>query len=196
MKSAKILNPRELIWGGCEDTSLSLHMNKMIHDIEAVLKRSTPISFLSSMRTTPPGPSFPGQGDDLRHPLRPECPVLRGTNDPELFPYCLCGHQGNHRQNSPRSWRIVPRCRRPTSRDCPSRTSSALPPSFAVSRDGAVCGGLCPSASVHQYYRVDMIPHSRPTLDQDEVNAVARVLQSGQVAQGEEVFHFERAWLR
>ena len=41
-----------------------------------------------------------------------------------------------------------------------------------------------------------MIPHSRPTLDQDEVNAVARVLQSGQVAQGEEVFHFERAWLR
>jgi LmbE family N-acetylglucosaminyl deacetylase len=41
-KSAKILNPRELIWGGCEDTSLSLHMNKMIHDIEAVLKKISP----------------------------------------------------------------------------------------------------------------------------------------------------------
>ncbi|MCX5823457.1 MAG: PIG-L family deacetylase [Deltaproteobacteria bacterium] len=42
MKSAKILNPRELIWGGCEDTSLSLHMNKMVHDIEAVLKKVNP----------------------------------------------------------------------------------------------------------------------------------------------------------
>jgi dTDP-4-amino-4,6-dideoxygalactose transaminase len=37
-----------------------------------------------------------------------------------------------------------------------------------------------------------MIPHSRPTLDQDEVDAVARVLMSGQVAQGEEVHRFER----
>jgi perosamine synthetase len=37
-----------------------------------------------------------------------------------------------------------------------------------------------------------MIPHSRPTLDQDEVDAVTRVLQSGQVAQGEEVRQFER----
>jgi perosamine synthetase len=37
-----------------------------------------------------------------------------------------------------------------------------------------------------------MIPHSRPTLDRDEVDAVARVLQSGQVAQGEEVRHFEK----
>jgi perosamine synthetase len=39
---------------------------------------------------------------------------------------------------------------------------------------------------------MQMIPHSRPTFDQDEVDAVARVLQSGQVAQGEEVRHFER----
>ena len=38
-----------------------------------------------------------------------------------------------------------------------------------------------------------MIPHSRPTLDQNEVDAVARVLTSGQVAQGEEVLHFEKA---
>ena len=42
MKSAKILNPRELIWGGCEDTLLSLHMNKMVHGIEAVLKKVNP----------------------------------------------------------------------------------------------------------------------------------------------------------
>ena len=42
MKSAKILKPRELIWGGCEDTLLSLHMNKMVHDIEAVLKKVNP----------------------------------------------------------------------------------------------------------------------------------------------------------
>ena len=38
-----------------------------------------------------------------------------------------------------------------------------------------------------------MIPHSRPTLDQDEVAAATRVLTSGQVAQGIEVRHFERA---
>lgn len=37
-----------------------------------------------------------------------------------------------------------------------------------------------------------MIPHSRPTLDQDEIAAVTRVLMSGQVAQGEEVRRFER----
>jgi LmbE family N-acetylglucosaminyl deacetylase len=42
LKSAKILKPRELLWGGCEDTSLSLHMNKMVQDIEAVLKKITP----------------------------------------------------------------------------------------------------------------------------------------------------------
>ncbi|MHB9096568.1 MAG: PIG-L deacetylase family protein [Syntrophales bacterium] len=42
IKSAKILKPRGLIWGGCEDTSLSLHMNKMVQDIEAVLKKINP----------------------------------------------------------------------------------------------------------------------------------------------------------
>lgn len=41
-KSAKILKPRELIWGGCEDTLLSLHMNKMVQDIENVLKKIAP----------------------------------------------------------------------------------------------------------------------------------------------------------
>jgi len=41
-KSAKILNPRQLIWGGCEDTLLSLSMNRMIQDIEAVLKKVNP----------------------------------------------------------------------------------------------------------------------------------------------------------
>jgi LmbE family N-acetylglucosaminyl deacetylase len=40
--SAKILRPRELLWGGCEDTSLSLHMNKMVQDIETVLKKIAP----------------------------------------------------------------------------------------------------------------------------------------------------------
>lgn len=42
MKSAKILKPRELFWGGCEDTLLSLHINKMVHDIETVLKKIAP----------------------------------------------------------------------------------------------------------------------------------------------------------
>ncbi len=36
-----------------------------------------------------------------------------------------------------------------------------------------------------------MIPHSRPTLDQDDVDAIGRVLVSGQVAQGGEVRRFE-----
>jgi LmbE family N-acetylglucosaminyl deacetylase len=42
LKSAKILKPRALLWGGCEDTSLSLYMNKMVQDIEAVLKKIDP----------------------------------------------------------------------------------------------------------------------------------------------------------
>jgi perosamine synthetase len=37
-----------------------------------------------------------------------------------------------------------------------------------------------------------MIPHSRPALDQEEVDAVTRVLQSRQVSQGEEVRRFEK----
>lgn len=38
-----------------------------------------------------------------------------------------------------------------------------------------------------------MIPHSRPTLDQEEAAAIACVLSSGQVSQGEEVLSFEKA---
>jgi perosamine synthetase len=38
-----------------------------------------------------------------------------------------------------------------------------------------------------------VIPHSRPTLDQEEVDAVNAVLQSGQLAQGQQVLHFEKA---
>jgi perosamine synthetase len=38
-----------------------------------------------------------------------------------------------------------------------------------------------------------MIPHSRPTIDNEEVAAVTAVLQSGQVAQGEQVVRFEGA---
>ncbi len=41
-KSAKILKPRELIWGAYKDTLLSPHMNQMVHDIEAVLKKIAP----------------------------------------------------------------------------------------------------------------------------------------------------------
>ncbi len=41
-KSAKILKPRELIWGGYKDTLLTPHMNQMVHGIEAVLKKIDP----------------------------------------------------------------------------------------------------------------------------------------------------------
>ncbi len=41
-KSAKILKARDLIWGAYKDTLLSPHMNQMVHDIEAVLKKIAP----------------------------------------------------------------------------------------------------------------------------------------------------------
>jgi LmbE family N-acetylglucosaminyl deacetylase len=41
-KSAKIIKPRELIWGGYKDTLLTPHMNQMVHDIETVLKKIAP----------------------------------------------------------------------------------------------------------------------------------------------------------
>ncbi|HLA28923.1 MAG TPA: PIG-L deacetylase family protein [Syntrophales bacterium] len=41
-KSAKILKSRELIWGGYKDTLLSPYMNRMVHDIETVLKKISP----------------------------------------------------------------------------------------------------------------------------------------------------------
>jgi perosamine synthetase len=38
-----------------------------------------------------------------------------------------------------------------------------------------------------------IIPHSRPSIDQQDVNAVIEVLASGRIAQGEKVSEFERA---
>ena len=40
---------------------------------------------------------------------------------------------------------------------------------------------------------MQMIPHSRPTIDQEEINAAVAVLQSGRLAQGEQVLQFEKA---
>jgi LmbE family N-acetylglucosaminyl deacetylase len=42
VRSAKVLKPRELIWGGYKDTLLEPHMNQMVHDIEAVIKKIAP----------------------------------------------------------------------------------------------------------------------------------------------------------
>jgi LmbE family N-acetylglucosaminyl deacetylase len=42
IKAAKLLKPRELIWGGYKDTLLTPHMNQMVHDIEGVLKKIVP----------------------------------------------------------------------------------------------------------------------------------------------------------
>jgi LmbE family N-acetylglucosaminyl deacetylase len=41
-KSAKILKPRELFWGGYKDTLLTPQMNRMVHDIEAVIHKISP----------------------------------------------------------------------------------------------------------------------------------------------------------
>jgi perosamine synthetase len=38
-----------------------------------------------------------------------------------------------------------------------------------------------------------MIPHSRPTIDQEEIAVVTDVLESGQLVQGEQVLHFEQS---
>jgi perosamine synthetase len=40
---------------------------------------------------------------------------------------------------------------------------------------------------------MQMIPHSRPTIDHEEIAAVTAVLESGQLAQGEQVLQFEKA---
>jgi len=40
----------------------------------------------------------------------------------------------------------------------------------------------------------DTIPHSRPTLGPDEAKAVVEVIESGYIAEGEKVNHFERAF--
>jgi perosamine synthetase len=40
---------------------------------------------------------------------------------------------------------------------------------------------------------MEIIPHSRPTLDEEEISAVTAVLESGNVAQGERVAAFEEA---
>lgn len=41
-QAAQVLQPRELIWGGYQDTLLEPQMNQMVHDIEVVLKRIAP----------------------------------------------------------------------------------------------------------------------------------------------------------
>ncbi len=40
---------------------------------------------------------------------------------------------------------------------------------------------------------MEIIPHSRPTIDEEEINAVSAVLRSGQIAQGNQVALFEEA---
>jgi len=42
VRSAKLLKPREMIWGSYKDTLLTPHMNQMVHDIETVLKKIAP----------------------------------------------------------------------------------------------------------------------------------------------------------
>jgi LmbE family N-acetylglucosaminyl deacetylase len=41
-KSADILKPKEVIWGGYKDTELTPNMNRMVYEIEEVLKKIKP----------------------------------------------------------------------------------------------------------------------------------------------------------
>jgi len=52
IRSAEILKARDLIWGGYEDTQLTPRMNDMVADIEKLLKKIKPDSFLSITVTT------------------------------------------------------------------------------------------------------------------------------------------------
>ena len=45
IRSAEILKAKDLIWGGYEDTQLTPHMNKMVSDIENLLKKIKPDFF-------------------------------------------------------------------------------------------------------------------------------------------------------
>ena len=51
-------------------------------------------------------------------------------------------------------------------------------------------------AKSHIAHRTSQIPHSRPTLDEADVRAVADVVRSGYLAQGEEVRRFEEEMAR
>jgi LmbE family N-acetylglucosaminyl deacetylase len=42
LKSAEILKPEDVIWGTYKDTELSPNMNKIVHDIELIVKRIKP----------------------------------------------------------------------------------------------------------------------------------------------------------
>lgn len=41
-KAAEILKPKDIIWGGYNDTELTLNLNKMVYDIEVILKKINP----------------------------------------------------------------------------------------------------------------------------------------------------------
>jgi len=47
-RSAEILKARDLIWGGYEDTQLSPNINKLVSDIENILKKIKPDFFLTN----------------------------------------------------------------------------------------------------------------------------------------------------
>lgn len=67
-KSAQIMGARDLIWGGYNDTQLTSHMNKMISDIETLLKKIKP-DFL-----------FVNYGDDSHQDHRTLCKAVTAAS--------------------------------------------------------------------------------------------------------------------
>lgn len=61
MKSAEILKAKDLLWGGYDDTQLSPHMNRMVSDVENLLKQIKPDFF------------FVNYGDDSHQDHRALC---------------------------------------------------------------------------------------------------------------------------
>src|SRR5436309_2191904 len=137
-----------------------------------------------------PGSSQPGPGRGVGDALRPQLPLLRGSVHPAfhaelLYQHregagpearvpggpSLAGGQDQHRgPDDPRAGRLL----RELSRD----------PGAREVRGGVPVG---PAVAGH------LIPHSRPTLVEEDAQAVARIVRGGILAQGPEVAGFERA---
>src|SRR5437867_3380603 len=114
-----------------------------------------------------PGSSQPGPGRGVGDALRPQLPLLRGSVHPAFHAELLYQHRG---PDDPRAGRLL----RELSRD----------PGAREVRGGVPVG---PAVAGH------LIPHSRPTLVEEDAQAVARIVRGGILAQGPEVAGFERA---
>jgi LmbE family N-acetylglucosaminyl deacetylase len=150
-RSAKILKSCKVLWGGYKDTLLTPHMNQMVHEIEAVLKKIAPDFILVHHE------------DDTHQDHRS---LSKATVSATRYIRNVLFYEGPTTQNfSPTIFVDIKdtletklsmllahrsQVRRPTSRafhhgHCPFDRCFSRHPG-----EGAVCGGFCPPAPLHQ----------------------------------------------